>query len=613
MLRACRRPRAPGPPHPQPPAVSGLPAYPADLSHQQLRGLVSGPVALPRAAAGTPGRRWRDDPGRSTGAVPVLLYHSVSDHSDRQFGPYTVSPAQFAAHLDRCWSSASPPITVGELSPHGAGRGSAARAHRGDHLRRRLRRLRRQRLARADRARSGGHPVRHRGRLSAAAASGWPRWGPVVPMLTPREIAELAADGCEIGAHSMTHPQLDCLPRRGRRTRRSGTARTCSNRCSAGRSTPSPIRTATTTGPPRARRRRRLPLGRRRPERPQPRRRRPLRPRPGDRHVGLRRRATSPRVLTGRGVRSAGPRESWQTSALAAGPPRLGPSVGRAAPVLGERSAMMAGDHPRPAGGVARRRRRRPPGPARARPGVGRRPLRRRPVRRRQPATTGLATAASSCCRWSRRRGLLGSGRLAAVLPASLGHGWPGRRRPGRRRARARCWPTCARTRSQRIGLRPDPPAGPALGGGGRTTSVTLTIPRRAHVIDLTGGADAAWPSCPSRPAAAPGWPRRAGVRVEIDRTGALLEDYYRLYLLSVDRWAERQHEPRALARFRARRRDPLTKLQAMSEHLGKAFVVTLAYVDDRAGLRLDHPARPDRPRHPGRHGPGAGRQDLRR
>ena len=105
----------------------------------------------------------------------------------------------------------------------------------------------------------------------------------------------------------------------------------------------------------------------------------------------------------------------------------------------------------------------------------------------------------------------------------------------------------------------------------------------------------------------------KSGVRVEIDRSGALLEEYYQLYLLSIDRWAERQHEPRALARFRARRRDPLSKLRAMSEHLGKAFVVALAYVDDRPGLRVDHPARPDRARHPGRDGPRPGRQDLRR
>jgi hypothetical protein len=144
-------------------------------------------------------------------------------------------------------------------------------------------------------------------------------------------------------------------------------------------------------------------------------------------------------------------------------------------------------------------------------------------------------------------------------------------------------------TRSQRIALRPDPTrwatwqaaSGPADAEG----RSLLAIPRRAHVIDLSHGAEHAFSQFSKSARRGTRAAERAGVRVEIDRTGALLEDYYRLYLLSVDRWAERQHEPRALARFRARRRDPLTKLQAMADHLGKDFAVTLAYVGDQAAF----------------------------
>lgn len=133
---------------------------------------------------------------------------------------------------------------------------------------------------------------------------------------------------------------------------------------------------------------------------------------------------------------------------------------------------------------------------------------------------------------------------------------------------------------SQRISIRPDPLDFPAWSAV-VDSSVTL-ISRRAHVIDLTGGADAVWSRM--SPTARRGTRRaeRAGVRVETDRTGALLEDYYRLFLISVDRWAEQQHEPRPLAQFRARRRDPLAKMQMMAETLGKAFAVTLAYVDEQ-------------------------------
>jgi lipid II:glycine glycyltransferase (peptidoglycan interpeptide bridge formation enzyme) len=138
------------------------------------------------------------------------------------------------------------------------------------------------------------------------------------------------------------------------------------------------------------------------------------------------------------------------------------------------------------------------------------------------------------------------------------------------------------RTRRQRVGLRPDPTRWTDWNAAVAGDRTVLTIPRRAHVIDLAGGAEHAFGRFSKSARRGTRVAERSGVRVEIDRTGALLEDYYRLYLLSIDRWAERQHEPRWLARFRARRRDPLSKLQAMAEHLGKAFVVAVAYVDDR-------------------------------
>jgi hypothetical protein len=135
-------------------------------------------------------------------------------------------------------------------------------------------------------------------------------------------------------------------------------------------------------------------------------------------------------------------------------------------------------------------------------------------------------------------------------------------------------------TGSQRIAIRPDPLDFPAWAAA--MDSSVISISRRAHVIDLTGGADAVWAKMSKSARRGTRLAERAGVRVETDRTGALLEDYYRLFVLSVDRWAGRQHEPRALAQFRARRRDPLVKLVAMAETLGKAFAVSLAYVDDK-------------------------------
>ena len=54
--------------------------------------------------------------------------------------------------------------------------------------------------------------------VTAGGLDGTGRWlarlgAAGLPMLTRRQVVELAAEGCEIGAHSMTHPQLNRLPR----------------------------------------------------------------------------------------------------------------------------------------------------------------------------------------------------------------------------------------------------------------------------------------------------------------------------------------------------------------------------------------------------------------
>ena len=146
----------------------------------------------------------------STAAIPVLLYHSVSDTPLGKFGPFTVSGAQLASHLDLLLEQGYQPITVRRL---------------------------------LDGLASGQLPARpvvltFDDGFADFAANAWPllsdrdlaatlyvtagdiggrsEWlasaGVRLPMLTRREIADLAADGCEIGAHSMTHPHLDCLP-----------------------------------------------------------------------------------------------------------------------------------------------------------------------------------------------------------------------------------------------------------------------------------------------------------------------------------------------------------------------------------------------------------------
>src|ERR1043165_9583048 len=48
-------------------------------------------------------------------AIPILLYHSVSDTPTGDFGPFTVSRSQFAAHLDRLLALEFVSLTVGQM------------------------------------------------------------------------------------------------------------------------------------------------------------------------------------------------------------------------------------------------------------------------------------------------------------------------------------------------------------------------------------------------------------------------------------------------------------------------------------------------------------------
>lgn len=108
-------------------------------------------------------------------------------------------------------------------------------------------------------------------------------------------------------------------------------------------------------------------------------------------------------------------------------------------------------------------------------------------------------------------------------------------------------------------------------------------ISRRAHVLDLAGGWDAVWSSrFTSGTRRNVRLAEKAGLRVEVDAEGRLLDDFFALYRLSVDRWARMQHEPRALAHLRAARRDPPAKWRRALLGLHGAGRLWMAYADGR-------------------------------
>lgn len=111
-------------------------------------------------------------------------------------------------------------------------------------------------------------------------------------------------------------------------------------------------------------------------------------------------------------------------------------------------------------------------------------------------------------------------------------------------------------------------------------TSVARSISRRAHVLSLEGGVESTRQRLRKSGAVGIRRARNKGVEVSVFLGGEMVEAYYELYMLSIERWAERQNEPLALARARARRRDPLSKLQTLGRSLGDSFRLYLAYAD---------------------------------
>ncbi len=110
----------------------------------------------------------------------------------------------------------------------------------------------------------------------------------------------------------------------------------------------------------------------------------------------------------------------------------------------------------------------------------------------------------------------------------------------------------------------------------------TKQIPRRSHVIEMFDTQDDHFAALAKSARRSVRRAESEGIRLEVDRTGRLIDTHYDLYLASVRRWARHQHEPERLALLRARRRDPVDKLRAMSDALGERFVTCIAYVEER-------------------------------
>lgn len=109
-----------------------------------------------------------------------------------------------------------------------------------------------------------------------------------------------------------------------------------------------------------------------------------------------------------------------------------------------------------------------------------------------------------------------------------------------------------------------------------------IAIPRRAHVLDLEGGFDKVWEQRFTGRIRRVIRKAETMVDVEFDTTGKLLPQFYALLEKSWLRWASVQHEPKALALWRARRRDPYERFEKLAATMGANWQVGLASIDGK-------------------------------
>ncbi|MGZ0145913.1 GNAT family N-acetyltransferase [Kribbella sp. WER1] len=138
--------------------------------------------------------------------------------------------------------------------------------------------------------------------------------------------------------------------------------------------------------------------------------------------------------------------------------------------------------------------------------------------------------------------------------------------------------------RALRLTVRP----GPFASSGWRRTPGSFSVTEHtSYCLDLRGGYDVLWGNFHSRVRRAVRKAERSGLRIEVDRSGRLVDVFDRLYRLSVARWAEQQHEPLALARWRAARANPRRKFAAVARQLGERCAIWIAWYGDEPAAGL--------------------------
>ncbi|PDT39754.1 hypothetical protein CO656_18920 [Sinorhizobium sp. FG01] len=135
------------------------------------------------------------------------------------------------------------------------------------------------------------------------------------------------------------------------------------------------------------------------------------------------------------------------------------------------------------------------------------------------------------------------------------------------------------------VKIRPNPLTADLWAAGARPA--WTSIPRCAHVVDLSGGFDAVRGRFRRNAHTNIRRARRLGVEVDVGNSEGLIDEFHELLQLSFVRWARKQHEPAALAWLRGVRRDPRAKFAAMAARMGDACRLYVARVDGQPAAAI--------------------------
>ena len=212
--------------------TAAAPGLPAEFTRGQRRAMLRGPAAYIKSArrqarlamaaeAGPPAARrggttvsaraQARPPDRLADEVPVLMYHSIATGATRKFRRFAVDPAEFAAQMEYLAAAGYRTVTAAELAGRGPGGPVPARlvvltfddAYT-DFYSAALPVLRE-------------HGFRATLYVPTAYVGATTRFNVSVgeenrAVLSWQALADVAAEGIEVAAHSHSHPQLDRVP-----------------------------------------------------------------------------------------------------------------------------------------------------------------------------------------------------------------------------------------------------------------------------------------------------------------------------------------------------------------------------------------------------------------